>query len=108
MTRGGPFDPGVARTAGFTTLVLAQLFNAFNSRSETSSAFRHLFTNGWLWAAVALGVLLQVTVVHTPFLQAAFGTASLDVAHWAVAIAMASVVLWFDEARELVVRMTGR
>ena len=31
--------PGVARTAGFTTLVLAQLFNAFNSRSETSSAF---------------------------------------------------------------------
>ncbi|MET0996403.1 MAG: HAD-IC family P-type ATPase, partial [Mycobacterium sp.] len=98
----------IARTAGFTTLVLAQLFNAFNSRSETSSAFRHLFTNGWLWAAVALGVLLQITVVHTPFLQAAFGTASPDVAHWAVAIAMASVVLWFDEARELVVRMTGR
>src|SRR5690606_31594716 len=28
----------VARTAGFTTLVLAQLFNAFNSRSETTSA----------------------------------------------------------------------
>ncbi len=31
----------VARTAGFTTLVFAQLFNAFNSRSATSSAFRH-------------------------------------------------------------------
>lgn len=97
----------VARTAGFTTLVLAQLFNAFNSRSETSSAFRHLFTNGWLWAAVVLGVMLQIAVVHTPFLQAAFGTASLDPAHWAVAIAMASVVLWFDEARKLVLRMTG-
>jgi P-type Ca2+ transporter type 2C len=97
----------VARTAGFTTLVLAQLFNAFNSRSETSSAFRHLFTNGWLWAAVVVGVTLQIAVVHIPFLQAAFGTASLDLAHWAVAIAMASVVLWFDEARKLVLRMTG-
>ena len=27
----------VARTAGFTTLALAQLFNAFNSRSEMRS-----------------------------------------------------------------------
>ena len=95
----------VARTAGFTTLVLAQFFNAFNSRSETTSAFRHLFTNRWLWAAVALGVMLQIAVVPAPFLQAAFGTASLDAAHWAVAIGMASVVLWFDEARKLVLRM---
>ena len=45
----------VARTAGFTTLVFAQLFNAFNSRSETTSAFRRLFSNRWLWASVALG-----------------------------------------------------
>ena len=30
----------VARTARFTTLVFAQLFNAFNARSETTSAFR--------------------------------------------------------------------
>ena len=49
------------------------------AQCATSSAFRHLFTNGWFWAAVALGVLLQIAVVHTPFLQAAFGTASLDV-----------------------------
>jgi magnesium-transporting ATPase (P-type) len=98
----------VARTAGFTALVLAQLFNAFNSRSDTSSAFRHVFTNGWLWTAVALGVTLQIAVVHTPFLQAAFGTAPLDIAHWIVAIAMASVVLWLDEARKLVLRLTNR
>ncbi len=94
----------VARTAGFTTLVLAQLFNAFNSRSDTTSAFRHLFTNGWLWTAVAVGVLLQIAVVHTPFLQAAFGTASMDIAHWGVAVAAASSVLWFDELRKLVLR----
>lgn len=40
----------VARTAGFTTLVFAQLFNAFNSRSDTTSAFHRLFVNKWLGA----------------------------------------------------------
>ncbi len=98
----------VARTAGFTTLVLAQLFNAFNSRSETVSAFHRLFVNGWLWGAVLLAALLQVAVVEVPFLQTAFGTAPLDLAHWGITVAMASVVLWFDELRKLVWRMRHR
>lgn len=34
-----------ARTAAFSTLVLAQLFNTLNSRSETVSAFKHIFVN---------------------------------------------------------------
>lgn len=98
----------VARTVGFTTLVFAQLFNAFNARSETSSAFRKMFSNGWLWGSVALGVLLQVAVVEVPFLQVAFGTASLDLAHWGVCIALGSVVLWYDEVRKAVLRALAR
>ena len=62
--RGQPRASRSARTAGFTVLVFAQLFNCFNARSETSSAFRHLFVNRWLWAAIALSLLLQVAVVH--------------------------------------------
>ncbi|RWA18967.1 cation-translocating P-type ATPase [Mycolicibacterium elephantis] len=98
----------VARTAGFTTLVFAQLFNTFNSRSETTSAFHRLFSNPWLWAAVAVGAMAQVAVVHLPLLQAAFGTTGLDLAHWAAAIAMASAVLWFDEVRKVILRLSGR
>nr|WP_082944248.1 cation-translocating P-type ATPase [Mycolicibacterium elephantis] len=97
----------VARTAGFTTLVFAQLFNTFNSRSETTSAFHRLFSNPWLWAAVAVGAMAQVAVVHLPPLQAAFGTTGLDLAHWAAAIAMASAVLWFDEVRKVILRLSG-
>jgi len=92
----------VARTAGFTTLVMAQLFNAFNARSETTTAFHGLFTNKWLWGAVLLGLVLQVAVVEVPFLQVAFGTASMDLAHWATCLALASVVLWYDEVRKLI------
>ncbi len=98
----------VARTAGFTTLVLAQLFNAFNSRSDTTSAFHRLFVNKWLWGAVLLAAALQLAVVELPLLQRAFGTASMDPVHWAVCIAMASIVLWFDELRKLLYRMRVR
>ena len=41
-----------AQTMAFTTLMLFQLFNVFNARSDERSAFRGLFTNRWLWAAV--------------------------------------------------------
>ena len=96
-----------ARTAAFSTLVLAQLFNTLNSRSETVSALRHLFVNKWLWGAIALGAVLQVAVVEVPVLQTAFSTTSLDPAHWAIVVAMASLVLWVDEIRKAVRRARG-
>jgi len=101
----GDRDLANARTAGFTVLVLTQLFNCFNARSEKASAFRHLFVNPWLWAAVALGVVLQVAVVHVGFLNVAFGTVPLDFSQWLVCAVVASVVLWTEELRKLAVRV---
>lgn len=100
-------DLPTARTAAFSTLVLAQLFNTLNSRSETVSALHHLFVNRWLWGAIGLGAALQVAVVEVPVLQVAFSTEPLDPAHWAVVVAMASLVLWVDEIRKAVRRARG-
>jgi Ca2+-transporting ATPase len=100
----GTGDLATARTAGFTVLVFAQLFNCFNARSETASAFAHLFSNRWLWGAIAVSALLQVAVVHVGFLNLAFGTAPLELDQWLLCVAMASVVLWFSELRKLVGR----
>ncbi|MBM7506078.1 cation-translocating P-type ATPase [Agromyces aurantiacus] len=105
---GGTDTFDVARTAGFTTLVFAGLVTAFNARSATSSAFRGLFANRWLWGSVLLAVALQVAVVSLPPLQVAFGTAPLDAAHWAVCAGMASVVLWVEELRKLGMRAAAR
>jgi magnesium-transporting ATPase (P-type) len=104
----GTHELANARTAAFTTLVLAQLFNCFNARSESVSAFRHLFVNPWLWGAVALSVVLQVAVVHVGFLNVAFGTVPLAADQWLACAAMASVVLWFGELRKLVARAWRR
>ncbi len=100
----GTYDLTTARTAGFTVLVFTSLFTCFTARSTMASAFTNLFTNAWLWSAVALSALLQVAVVHLPFLNVAFGTASLTLDQWLVCAAMASVVLWVSELEKLVRR----
>ena len=99
-----PWRLATARTAGFTVLVIAHLLNCFNSRSATQSAFHHLFSNFWLWGAVALSGALQVAVVHVPFLNVAFGTAPLTSHQWLVCLGMASVPLWYSELRKLASR----
>jgi magnesium-transporting ATPase (P-type) len=102
---GGSGDIEEARTMAFTTLVLAQLFNCFNARSDRTSAFRHVFTNRWLWGAIAVSVLLQIAVVHLGFMNEAFGTTPLTGEDWLICVGLASVVLWADEAKKLLVRM---
>ncbi|SFC26158.1 plasma-membrane calcium-translocating P-type ATPase [Polaromonas sp. OV174] len=104
----GTHDLANARTAGFTVLVFAHLFNCFNARSETKSAFTRLFANPWLWGAITLSVLLQVAVVNLPVLNLAFGTVPLSLDQWLVCAAMGSSVLWFSELRKLVGRVLGR
>jgi potassium/sodium efflux P-type ATPase len=101
---GGSGDIEEARTVAFTTLVLAQLFNCFNARSDRDSAFRHLFSNRWLWGAVALSTVLQVAVVHVGLLNRAFDTVPLDPGDWLLAVGLASLVLFADEAKKLVER----
>ena len=100
----GAHDLTTARTAGFTVLVLAHLFNAFNARSETASAFAQPFSNPWLWAALALSLLLQLAVVSLGFLNLAFGTVPLTLGQWLLCASMASVVLWYSELRKWVGR----
>jgi len=104
----GTHDLANARTAGFTVLVFAHLFNCFNARSDTRSAFNHLFVNPWLWGAIALSAMLQVAVVNLPVLNLAFGTVPLSLDQWAVCAAMGSLVLWYGELRKLVVRLLSR
>jgi Ca2+-transporting ATPase len=93
-----------AQTMAFTTMVFFSLFTVFSSRSDERSAFDGMFSNVWLWAAVALSILLQVAVVYVPFLQRAFSTVDLALADWARCIVVASSVLWVREGFKLVRR----
>ncbi|WZO97966.1 cation-translocating P-type ATPase [Isosphaeraceae bacterium EP7] len=74
-----------ATTMAFSTLSLAQVFHAFNARSRIRSVFTsRLFTNGWLWAAVILCVVLQFTAVSVPLLRRILHTVPPSGAEWTV------------------------
>jgi len=92
----------------FTTLMMFQLFNVFNCRSTWRSAFSGLFDNKWLIAAVVLSLATHVLVIYLPVLQAAFHTVPLAAFDWAVAIGVASLLLFGMEAVKLVMRMTSK
>ena len=94
-----------AQTMAFTTLVLFQLFNVFNARSDEASAFHQLFHNKWLWSAVTVSVSLQIAVIHVPFLQVAFSTQALTFGEWMQCTVVASCVLWFRDASKYVGRL---
>jgi Cation transport ATPase len=104
----GAGDLPYAQTMAFTTLMIAQLFNALNARSDERSAFAHLFTNRWLWGAIVLSMLLQALVLYLPPLQRAFGTVPLSTTDWLRCMAAASVVLWAREITKLVTRVRRR
>ena len=97
-----------ARTVAFTTLVLAQLWNCFNARSDHASFVNHLFTNPLLWGAIGLSLALQVAVVHVPVLNDAFDTSGLSLAQWGVCTALGAAVLVTGEAYKAVLRALAR
>jgi Ca2+-transporting ATPase len=101
-----PGDEGLAhgQTMAFTTLVLFQLFNVFNARSDERSAFHGMFANRWLLAAVAGALALQLAVVYLPALQRAFGTVALSPRDWLECAIPASMVLWLREGSKLLAR----
>jgi P-type Ca2+ transporter type 2C len=105
---GGTGSLRYAQTMAFTTLMLFQIFNVINARSDERSAFAGLLVNAWLWAAIAGSIALQVLVVHVPLLQRAFGTTDLAGRDWMFCAAVASSVLWLRELSKLATRLVSR
>ena len=93
-----------ARTMAFTTLVLFQLFNVLNARSDSRSAFRRLFDNPWLWGALTFSLGLQFAVIYLPFLQRAFDTVALSLTDWGLCVLVGSSVLWLRELSKWISR----
>lgn len=93
-----------AQTMAFTTMVFFSMFTVFNARSDDRSAFADLWSNKWLWGAVALSLLLQVAVVYIPFLQQAFSTVGLSLSDWLRCAGVASSVIWLRELSKVLWR----
>jgi len=91
-----------ATTLAFTTLVVFQLFNVLNSRSQDYSIFKiGLFSNRYLIGAIIISIVLQLFVLYTP-LSEWFRTIPLSLADWGLIILVSSTVLWVNEIDKMI------
>ncbi len=99
----------VALTMTFTTFVFFQMFNVFNARREERSVFsRYSLANWRLWASVGIVVVLQLLAVRWGPLQSLFATETLTAGQLLLCAAVASTVIWAEEARKLTIRLARR
>jgi len=105
---GGSLVKG--RTMAFTLIVMFEMFNAFNCRSERYSLFRvGPFGNRWLVLAVATSILLQLAVLYVPALRTVFDVTLLGLLDWALILAIASsVVVGAEAGKYVLARSLGR
>ena len=91
----------------FTTFVLFQLFNAFNSRElENESIFKNLFKNKtMLWI---IGVTFILQIVITQFGGQIFRTSPLSIIMWLKVIGYAFTVVIFSELVRFLRRIFSR
>lgn len=87
-----------ARTLVLVQLAISQFIHIFDCRLEKQSGTQGLFSNSWLVAAVALSMLMVIGIVHIPALQPIFGTMTLTLSDWLLALGVAGVTAILDVA----------
>lgn len=99
----------VVRTETFTVLAMCQWFNVLNCQSATASALgARLLRNRWLLGGLSLSIALQAAVLYAAPMNTLFHTVPLPPASLLPLLALASLVLWVEELRKLIVRRSRR
>jgi Ca2+-transporting ATPase len=77
----------IARTMCFAVLAFSQLTHAINVRSEKKSLFSSgLFSNRYLWGALGISMVMQLTVLLIPGLQSIFDVVGMNGIQWFIVI----------------------
>jgi magnesium-transporting ATPase (P-type) len=94
----------IPRTIAFTVLALGQLFHVIAIHAgDQRSLFRVWFSgNQFLLLAVILTILLQLSVIYVPFLQATFETYPVNVSELLICFGIAALLTVFIEIEKLI------
>jgi Ca2+-transporting ATPase len=80
-----------AQTVAFATLIFAQLWHIFDSRSATTLFRKDPLDNRTLLGAVAVSALLSLLAIYTPPGNFVLGTEPLAIKHLVEVIALAAL-----------------
>ena len=90
----------VGRTMAFAVLSISELVHAFNMRSEGSVIAAGIFKNPFLVLSLAVGIILEVTVISIGTLSHIFGTVPLNTAQWIIVAVLSIMPLIIVEAQK--------
>lgn len=89
----------------FMTLILIQLFKAFNFRSDHLHVFEvGLFSNRWLVLSVAISFLISLPLLYVPFLQGVFNTYPLSGQDWLIVVLSSLTIFPVLEIGKAIIR----
>ena len=95
-------------TMAFLTMSMCEIFHSFNLRSQRKSIFTLKGQNLVLWAAMIGSLLLTTLVLEVPFIANAFGFTPIGLTEYAIAMALALVVIPVVELVKLVQRAIAK
>jgi len=95
-------DYKAATTASLITIVISQIFFAFTARCPNITIFKYPWKNNYLVLAVLFGLALILTIVYLPFFNSWIGTTRVDISVWLRALAVAGVLILFEEIYKLI------
>jgi Ca2+-transporting ATPase len=94
-----------ARTVALTTLVVFEVFQAGNARSESNSLFRMSpVSNPFLFSATVSAVAVHIASLYLPPTQYVLRVEPIDLAAWTRIIPVAATILIATEAHKLIHR----
>ena len=95
-------------TMAFLTMSMCEIFHSFNLRSQRKSIFSLRGQNKILWAAMIGSLLLTTAVLEIPFLANAFGFTPIGLTEYAIAMALAVLVIPVVEIVKLIQRAIAK
>ncbi|MFT5875161.1 MAG: Ca2+-transporting ATPase [Clostridium sp.] len=98
-----------AQTMAFVVLSVSQLVHSLNMRNDRKSIFQiGLFSNKYLIAAIAFGILLQDLIITLPPLANAFSVHALSLMDWGIVTILALIPLLTNEIVKIFKRMSSK
>ena len=95
-------------TMAFLTMSMCEIFHSFNLRSQRKSVFSLKSHNKILWWAMIGSLLITTAVLEIPFLANAFGFTPIGITEYAIAMALAILVIPIVEFVKLIQRKVSK
>ena len=106
LTQAG--ESGHGMTMAFLAMSMCEIFHSFNLRSQRKSVFSLKSHNKILWWAMLGSLALTTLVIEVPFIAKAFGFTTIGLTEYAIAMALAFLVIPIVEFVKLLQRAIAK